>query len=310
MLIVDFVFVCFFNLEFVNKLHNYKDTHTLCFVLNQEETDTSGDSDEEQDPEYNPDSESDTDHDPTNTSLFVEPTTPVSTIAKSTDKTEHKTGVSNRGQNFCFVCQKPVFKIARHFRTHIKEDSDIAKALSLPVMSKTRKELLEKLRNRGNFMHNNEVLKNGSGSLKVKRKAKGDNKNYEYCIHCKGMFLRTELWRHMKRCSSKPGDKEYHGRKRVLDLAALLKSTCSSTEDGVRKMLSHMHNDEISDIVHNDICLLRYAESLYSKHGHDASKHDYIRQKTHQLGRFLLTLRRKSSIQSLQNATLWRSLMR
>lgn len=38
-----------------------------------------------------------------------------------------------------------VFKIARHFKTHIKENSDIAKALSLPVRSKTRKELLEKL---------------------------------------------------------------------------------------------------------------------------------------------------------------------
>lgn len=128
----------------------------MCFVfpcvLNQEETDR--DSDEEQDPEYIPDSESDTDDDPTNTSLFVDPIRPVNRSKKSTDKTsEDKTTVSTGGQNFCFVCQKPVFKIARHFRTHIKEDSDIAKALGLPVRSKTRKELLEKLRNRGNSMH-------------------------------------------------------------------------------------------------------------------------------------------------------------
>ncbi|XP_042610359.1 uncharacterized protein LOC122143828 [Cyprinus carpio] len=153
-------------------------------------------------------------------------------------------------------------------------------------------------------MHNNEVLKNGSGSLKVKRKAKGDVKNYEYCIHCKGMFLRTELWRHMKRCSDEHGDSERHGRKRVIGLAALVKSACSSTEDGVLKMLSRMHDDEISDVVRNDFSLLRFAESLYSKHGHDASKHDYIRQKTRQLGRFLQSLQRKSSIQTLEDAII------
>lgn len=163
----------------------------FCFpcILNQEETDTSGDSDEEQDPEYIPDSESDTDDNPTDVSLFVDTITPVNTIEKSTDTTsEDKTAVSSGGQHFCFVCQKPVFKIARHFRTHIKKDSDIAKALSLPVRSKTRKEYLEKLRNRGNFMHNNEVLKNRSGSLKVKRRLKVITKIMSTVSTARGCF--------------------------------------------------------------------------------------------------------------------------
>lgn len=108
----------------------------------------------------------------------------------------------------------------------------------------------------------------------------------------------------MKRCSSEHGDSEHHGRKRVIGLAALVKSACSSTEDGVLKMLSRMHDDEILDVVRNDFSLLRFAESLYSKHGHDASKHDYIRQKTRQLGRFLQTLQRKSSIQTLEDTII------
>ncbi|KAI2645980.1 Nudix hydrolase 5 [Labeo rohita] len=116
------------------------------------------------------------------------------------------------------------------------------------------------------------------------------------------MFLGPELWRHMNRCSSKPGDNDHHGRKRVLGLVALVKSACCSTDDGMLKMLSCMHDDEISNVVRNDSCLLRFAESLYSKHGHDASKHDYIHQKTRQLGRFLQTLRRKTSIQTLEDA--------
>lgn len=51
-----------------------------------------------------------------------------------------------------------------------------------------------------------------------------------------------------------------------------------------------------------DFCILRFAESLYSKHGHDPSKHDYIRQKIRQLGRFLRTIRKRSSVLTLENA--------
>lgn len=36
----------------------------------------------------------------------------------------------------------------------------------------------------------------------------------------------------------------------------------------------------------NDFCLLWFAESLYGKHGREASKHDYICQKTRQLRDF------------------------
>ncbi|KAG1927848.1 hypothetical protein F2P79_023962 [Pimephales promelas] len=79
---------------------------------------------------------------------------------------------------------------------------EIAEALSLPAKSKKRKQLLEKLRNRGNFNHNNKVLKKGEG-----------------------MFLRNELWRHMRGCKSKPAktDKATEGRQRVLTIAAVAK---------------------------------------------------------------------------------------
>ncbi len=103
-------------------------------------------------------------------------------------------------------------------------------------------------------MHNCEVLKDGAGSLKVKRRSKGDYQKYEYCLHCKGMFLRAELWRHIKRCPSKPTDHDHQGRKRILGLAAVVKSTCSSAgEEGVLKMLSRMHDDEIASVIRNDL---------------------------------------------------------
>merc|ERR1712035_296094 len=104
----------------------------------------------------------------------------------------------------------------------------------------------------------------GSGQLKVKWRAKkAECKKYEYCMHCKGMFLRPELWRHMRRCSSKTDDQEHQGRHRVLGLAFTMKTACSSAvNDGVLKMLSRMHDDDIASLIRNDFCLLRYAETL------------------------------------------------
>ncbi|MEQ2312774.1 hypothetical protein AMECASPLE_034695 [Ameca splendens] len=124
-----------------------------------------------------------------------------------------------KGQNFCFFCKKGHFKIARHFKTHEKEDPDIARALSFSPLSKKRKELLEQLGNRGNFMYNNEIMRKGRGSLKVKRAAKSDKCKYEYCIHCKGMFLRKKLWRHMRRCSFNTEEEEKGNGKKNAFLA-------------------------------------------------------------------------------------------
>ena len=175
--------------------------------------------DEYDDPNYVPASETDTDDDePTNrmanskppaaeessmdnfmdlgdTDSVISGKSANEEAADKASDTVQSTTVAGRGQNFCFFCKRSCLKIARHSKTHVNEDADIAQALSLPAGSRIRKELLDKLRNRGNFMHNNEVLEKGSGSLKVERRAKGEDNAYEYCIHCRGMFLRTELWR-------------------------------------------------------------------------------------------------------------------
>ncbi|MEQ2241604.1 hypothetical protein ILYODFUR_026990, partial [Ilyodon furcidens] len=292
-------------------------------ILDEYET-TDEETDDYRDPDYVPDSTSDTEDKitcvPSPIPVAAEPSTTKSKILNkantpimenspqgtSSDKHSDTGNYDSlaKGQNFCFFCKKGHFKIARHFKTHEKEDPDIARALSFSPVSKKRKELLEQLRNRGNFMYNNEILRKGRGSLKVKRVAKSDKCKYEYCIHCKGMFLRKELWRHMRRCSFNIEEEEKgNGKKRILGLASILKSSSLGTvENDVLKLLSRMHDDDITCVIRNDVCLLRFVESLYSKHGHDPSKHEYIRQKSRELGRFLQTLRKISSIHTLEEA--------
>jgi hypothetical protein len=68
----------------------------------------------------------------------------------------------------------------------------------------------------------------------------------------------------VKRCSSKPEEQEHQGRKRVLGLASAIESASSSRVDnGVLKMLSRMHDDDIASVIRNDFCLLRYADTLF-----------------------------------------------
>ncbi|XP_056310413.1 uncharacterized protein LOC130221897 [Danio aesculapii] len=151
----------------------------------------------------------------------------------ASDSVSSSKGITTRGgENFCFVCGKPQIKIARHFKVHKREDAEIARALSLPAHSKKRKELLQMLRNKGNFMHNNDVLKKGSGALKVKRRSlKQASNKYTYCVYCRGMFIHQELKRHMKNCSAKRHHQEALGALGLAEVAKAAIPVCSSMCD-------------------------------------------------------------------------------
>ncbi|XP_056615551.1 uncharacterized protein LOC130430457 [Triplophysa dalaica] len=186
---------------------------------------------------------------------------------------------SANSKNYCYICGKPQSKLARHLKTHTSE-LEVGKALSLPVHSKERKAMFQKLRNKGNYQHNTDVLQRGDGALKMKRapKKEKDAKDFVHCMYCKGMFVRRDLWRHLRRCPSKPRDAcEEQGRTRVLGLATMAESTFSQQiSQGVWKLLGVMKQDDISVVVKNDWNILQLAQSFFNKHGHDPTKFEYI----------------------------------
>ncbi|XP_030294982.1 uncharacterized protein LOC115594830 isoform X4 [Sparus aurata] len=229
--------------------------------------------------------------------------------SSSTEISAAREGSSCTQKNYCYVCKKPQSKIARHLKKHEKEEPDIAEAFLLPKNSKERKRLLEKLRNRGNYEHNQEVIRNQGGTLKVKRrqgpsKISVDAKMYVHCTYCKGLFVRKELWRHSRRCPSKTvSETEANVKSKVLALADIAESTCSQAISiGVWKILGKMRQDEIASVVRNDFLTLQLAQSLYNKHGSDPTKFEYMRTKVREMGRLLLTLRQKYSIFSFEDA--------
>lgn len=162
--------------------------------------------------------------------------------------------------------------------------------------SKERKTLLEKMTNKGNFRHNTEVLQGGMGPLKVKRKpkTKAMTGNFIHGIHCQGMYLRKELWRHVHKCPCKPENedtKKEPGRTRVLGVAAALGAASShQISSGVWKLLTAMKQDDIASVVRNDLSIIQLAQSLHNRHGQDTTKNEYMRQKLREVGRLLLCL--------------------
>jgi len=164
---------------------------------------------------------------------------------------------------------------------------------------------MDKLRNKGNYEHNASVLASGSGQLKLKPKPKNNYNPNDYvnCMSCHAMFLRRDLWRHVRNCTSKSVDQEQPGRNKVLALASMSDSVlCQKTSQSVWKLLTPMKDDDISAAVRSDFTILQLAQSFLNKHGQDPSKYDYIRQKLREVGRLLLILRKQFSLHTIEDA--------
>ncbi|CAM4568673.1 unnamed protein product [Leuciscus chuanchicus] len=248
------------------------------------------------------------DHDNTTNNIDIQSfkrTTAVSSYERSETGNVPENTFSTH-KNYCYVCKKPQSKIARHFKKHEDSETEIAAAFLLPKHSQDRKRLLEKLRNRGNYEHNQEVMGSKSGPLKVRRRPGRSEtelsaKTYVHCVYCKGLFVRKELWRHTHRCPSNTS--EATNKAKVLVLADIAESTFShAISPEVWKILGNMKNDDISSVVRNDFLILQFSQCLYNKLGSDPTKSEYIKQKVRETGKLLLSLRTKYSIFNFEDA--------
>lgn len=119
-------------------------------------------------------------------------------------------------RNFCLYCEKPYAKITRHLKQKHSGEVDVAKALSYKQGSPMRNLLLTKVRNMGNYHHNSTVLSTGKGEIIPKRQATYMSKANDYlpCKFCLAMYVKTDLWRHQKRCKLQLRD-NMPGRRKV-----------------------------------------------------------------------------------------------
>lgn len=131
------------------------------------------------------------------------PSVPVATISKSQDnkrKWDKKF--------YCMFCKNLYSKLPRHlYRAH-SEEWEIAKVLSLDKGSAERKKILQQVQNRGTFLWNSNIIKEGEGSIMLKRRARPEKdksiKDFLPCEFCYQMISTNYLYRHSKICIFKP----------------------------------------------------------------------------------------------------------
>lgn len=103
-------------------------------------------------------------------------------------------------------------------------------------------------------------------------------------MHCQGMYIYKELWRHVRRCPCKPENEDFDkepGRTKVLRLAVADKSVlCQQISSGAWKLVSDMKQDDVASVVRNDL-------SIIQLHSHcTTNTNKYMRQKLREVEHF------------------------
>lgn len=155
--------------------------------------------------------------------------------------------------HYCLYCKKSNLKMARHLQRMHSDETDVAHSFSFPLGSKTRKTLLESIRNKGDWQHNLKVSEEGTGELVTWKRPskKAPVSDYLPCQHCYAMFKRTELWRHEKTCRVRKEVMPNDRRQRVQKASSMLLTIMKTTE-GIRKAIHSMLQDNVTSHIRAD----------------------------------------------------------
>jgi len=163
-------------------------------------------------------------------------------------------------------------------------------ALSDP---KKQREGFARLRNRGNFCHNTEVLETRKGSLICLRKTKQIKSPRKYlpCEHCLSMVLARNLYRRTLKCPLKKHSDATVGRKLVKRSAhCMLRGAVKGGKSHMsakfqEEILQSMRCDKVSEVCKTDDLIIRFGECLHERLGSQRA-HD-ISQRMRLLARLL-----------------------
>lgn len=196
-------------------------------------------------------------------------------------------------RHYCVYCKKPQSQISRHLKQKHSDETEVAQVICLPPTSKKRLQMLEGLRKKGNYFHNVEVLQKGQGEIVTYRQPSEptDPEGYLPCNICLGFFIKTELWRHEKKCLKTMGKLEVQSnrRRRVQVSASSLLPYKGQASQRCSNIVNRMIIDEVSQEVRNDPLICEFGDRLLEKHGSDPSKDGNVSQRMRELGRFVLS---------------------
>ena len=148
-------------------------------------------------------------------------------------------------------------------------------------------------------MHNISVMNENKGYLILGRTPSNDERKYKVsdfapCEHCRGFYVRWELWRHQKKCKFAPSRDEKRRNNAQRNSVILMESSKSKRlidQKFLDNVVSRMIVDSVSLVARNDIIGLKYGELQYAKLTNRPTRRSCVSSDLRLLARLVLQMR-------------------
>lgn len=194
-------------------------------------------------------------------------------------------------RHFCPFCNELQTKFARHLQLKHKKEEDVKKFMCLPPRDKLRVKMIDKIRKKGDFIHNT-VPELNSGILITTRQRQMKSKNktvedYAVCKTCQGTFSKTTIRFHVKKCNT---SRNKNTRDILSSGRRLTGYIHSCAIDKLRRdIFPVMRDDDVSRCIRYDELLIKFANKLCEKYTL-VHQYDMIRAHLRVLGRLKIAI--------------------
>lgn len=192
----------------------------------------------------------------------------------------------------CKFCDSKV--VSKHFARHISRNHvdrrEVRELNQYKPNSKERKQLLALMRNEGNLTEaeHGEII-----PKRCQKNEKPTSGNYTLCVHCKGLFKKHSLHRHVKKCFAvKCHEPKQHALADSLIFTASQKALHTFLDKLAVKehVLRKMHPDSIMSVVIEDELIVQFGNDLLKK-TKTKRRLTHISNRLRECGRFLIQMR-------------------
>lgn len=193
--------------------------------------------------------------------------------------------------NFCYYCHKKQSKIARHLELKHKDEEDVKKFSVLPKNNPERREKIDILRKKGNFIFNTREEYN-DGELIVSRrpntKFTRTAHQFKACAKCKAFFATSSLRVHFPKCTGRSSKATRLAM--VMSKKVVCRVHHRAIPEVAKVLFPPLREDAIVRLIRYDELVIVYANKMVQKY-RDRRFYEMVRQKIRLLGRFLSALR-------------------